>query len=135
MRKFLISRSVHAVLLILVLLGLASLRQTDYSLLASLRNATFDSFNVFYPRVSNGQVVIVDIDEASLQDNQFGQWPWPRYQIARLVDKLSALGAKTIVFDMTFSERDRSSPAELLKPFPIVQRALTLKTPRDLSRP
>lgn len=127
MRKFLISRSVHAVLLILVLLGLASLRQTDYSLLASLHNATFDSFNVFYPRVSNGQVVIVDIDEASLQDNQFGQWPWPRYQIARLVDKLSALGAKTIVFDMTFSERDRSSPAELLKTLPDSPARLDLK--------
>jgi adenylate cyclase len=51
--------------------------------------------------------LIVDIDEKSL--NQFGQWPWPRYRIAQLVDKLRDLGALSIGLDMLFAERDRTS--------------------------
>lgn len=63
--------------------------------------------------------IIVDIDEKSLQ--QYGQWPWPRYRIAILLDKLKGLGAQTIGFDMMFAEDDRTSidviRKELLRDF------------------
>lgn len=54
------------------------------------------------------RIVIVDIDEASLQRQ--GHWPWPRDQLAQLIDRLfehyqiDALG-----FDVLFAEADRSS--------------------------
>ncbi len=51
--------------------------------------------------------VIVDIDEKSLK--QYGQWPWPRYRIAILLDKLSNLGALSIGLDILFAEEDRAS--------------------------
>jgi adenylate cyclase len=51
--------------------------------------------------------VIVDIDEKSLR--QYGQWPWPRYRVAILVDKLRNLGALSIGLDMLFAEEDRTS--------------------------
>jgi CHASE2 domain-containing sensor protein len=51
--------------------------------------------------------VIVDIDEKSLK--QYGQWPWPRYRIATLLDKLRNLGALSIGLDMLFAEEDRAS--------------------------
>jgi adenylate cyclase len=51
--------------------------------------------------------VIVDIDEKSLK--QYGQWPWPRYRIATLLDKLKNLGALSIGLDMLFAEEDRAS--------------------------
>jgi adenylate cyclase len=51
--------------------------------------------------------VIIDIDEKSLK--QYGQWPWPRYRIAILVDKLRNLGALSIGLDMLFAEEDRTS--------------------------
>ena len=51
--------------------------------------------------------VIVDIDEKSLK--QYGQWPWPRYRIAILLDKLRNLGALSIGLDMLFAEEDRAS--------------------------
>ncbi len=51
--------------------------------------------------------VIVDIDEESLR--QHGQWPWPRYRIAILLDKLRELGASSIGLDMMFAEEDRTS--------------------------
>lgn len=51
--------------------------------------------------------VIVDIDEKSLA--RYGQWPWPRYRIGVLLDKIRMLGASSISLDMVFPEPDRTS--------------------------
>jgi len=51
--------------------------------------------------------VIVDLDEKSL--TRFGQWPWPRYRIALLLEKIKALGASSIGLDFVFPEPDRTS--------------------------
>jgi adenylate cyclase len=56
---------------------------------------------------SSSVPVIVDIDEKSLK--LYGQWPWPRYRIATLLDKLRNLGALSIGLDMLFAEEDRAS--------------------------
>lgn len=55
--------------------------------------------------------VIVEIDEASLAE--FGQWPWPRYRLAALVDGLRGLGASGVGLDMLFPEADRSSLSQV----------------------
>ena len=47
-------------------------------------------------------VVIAAIDEKSLKE--LGRWPWSRYTIARLVNKLDRLGASTIALDIVFAE-------------------------------
>jgi CHASE2 domain-containing sensor protein len=52
--------------------------------------------------------VLVGIDEESLA--AFGQWPWPRYRLAMLVEHLQRLGAKVIALDFVMPEPDRSSP-------------------------
>ena len=49
---------------------------------------------------------IVSINEASLE--RLGQWPWHRDVLARLVDRLQALGASAIAFDVLFAESDRA---------------------------
>lgn len=59
--------------------------------------------------------VIVDIDEKSLA--HYGQWPWPRYRIAALLDKIRLLGATSISLDMVFPEPDRNSLREVSKDF------------------
>jgi adenylate cyclase len=56
---------------------------------------------------SSSVPVIIDIDEKSLK--QYGQWPWPRYRMATLLDKLRNLGALSIGLDMLFAEEDRAS--------------------------
>ena len=67
-----------------------------------------------FPRNHAGnRLVIVDLDEKSL--NQYGQWPWPRYQVARLFDKISAMKPAAIGIDMIFAEPDRTSAGRLLK--------------------
>lgn len=52
-----------------------------------------------------GHVVVVGIDDKSL--SAFGQWPWRRDVIARLVTGLRELGASAIALDVIFPERDR----------------------------
>lgn len=56
-------------------------------------------------------VAIVDVDERSLAE--LGQWPWPRYRIASLIEQATALGAQSVAVDFLFSEPDRLSLAEL----------------------
>ena len=52
--------------------------------------------------------VIIDLDEASIA--AYGQWPWPRYLMADLLDTLTAYGVAAIGLDIMFAEADRSSP-------------------------
>lgn len=54
---------------------------------------------------------IIDIDEKSLA--AYGQWPWPRYRVAQLIEKLTQHGAAAIGLDILFAEPDGSSPALL----------------------
>ncbi|MDB5364862.1 MAG: adenylate/guanylate cyclase protein [Rhodospirillales bacterium] len=77
------------------------------------RLAVLDLYLAWWPRPADpgNSVRIVDIDDESLR--RFGQWPWPRTQLAELVDRLAALGAKAIVFDVLFDQPDRTSPPQL----------------------
>ncbi len=57
---------------------------------------------------ASGKIVLVEIDANSLASA--GQWPWPRKLHARMIDRLGALGASAIAFDVDFSAR--SNPAD-----------------------
>ncbi len=59
--------------------------------------------NSFHKHPASGQIVVINIDDKSL--HSLGNWPWPRRVDAKLVDALSAAGAKRIVFDINFSYR------------------------------
>ncbi|WP_155323247.1 CHASE2 domain-containing protein [Desulfosarcina ovata] len=58
------------------------------------------------PPISN-QVVVVDIDEHSLAS--WGQWPWPRSRLARLLGEINRMEAKSIALDFIMAEPDRRS--------------------------
>lgn len=84
------------------------------SLHIDLRNAVFDTYQVLKPReVGNDRVKIVDIDDESLA--RIGQWPWPRDVMAELLQKLTAEGAASVVFDIAFPEADRAAPRRYLE--------------------
>ncbi len=55
---------------------------------------------------AGNDVVIAAVDEKSL--DQLGRWPWSRDKFARIVDNLTAMGARVIAFDMVFSGQDES---------------------------
>ena len=94
---------------VFLLFGLAALRVVDFAPVEELRVRIFDFYQRFDPRVKTARpVTIVDIDEPSLK--KFGQWPWPRTQMADMVINLANLGAVAIAFDVIFSEPDRLNP-------------------------
>jgi adenylate cyclase len=60
------------------------------------------------PRGVDPRVVILDIDEKSLQE--VARWPWPRDILARIIDKLFDKYKVAVVgFDVVFAEADYSS--------------------------
>ncbi len=77
-------------------------------LLDTANNRLYDIILRSIPQATPSSLpVIVDIDDESLR--RFGQWPWPRYRIARLLEKINTLGPRAVALDMTFPEADRTS--------------------------
>ena len=54
------------------------------------------------------KIIIVDIDEESLIS--YGQWPWPRYRVAELLEKILAGNPLQIGVNIIFAEKDQNSP-------------------------
>ena len=57
------------------------------------------------PKISN-DLVVIKIDEKSLK--QVGRWPWPRNQVASLVNKLHQNGVSVVSLDIIFSEVEKN---------------------------
>ncbi len=57
-------------------------------------------------------IVIVDIDEASLAEmsKKYGRWPWPRQVIGEFVKEIEKQHPQAIVFDIIFSDPDVFNP-------------------------
>ena len=63
----------------------------------------------------SSQVTVIDIDETSL--SAVGQWPWPRYLLAKLVNELSVNQPAAMGLDILFPEPDRSSLKNIQRQF------------------
>jgi len=91
----------------LTLLG-GTLSAWSPPLAVSIEGKIYDTFLRSVRRhPAPGPVAIVDIDETSLE--RLGQWPWPRYRIARLLERIRQHGAAAVGLDMVFAEPDRTS--------------------------
>lgn len=88
--------------------------------------AWFDAYQRISPRqLQSLPAMIVEIDEASLARK--GQWPWPRTQLAALVESISAAGPAAIGLDMIFPEPDRYSPEQIANALPDIPADLAAK--------
>ena len=95
-----------------VLVAFVILRATDSQPVQLLRFKVFDGYQQISPRADSKQpVVIIDLDDESLAE--YGQWPWPRTLLAKLVLKLKKAGVVSVAYDIVFSEPDRTSPGLL----------------------
>lgn len=111
-----------------LLLAASYLQWVRPPLLQAVSEAVFDGYLRLKPREDDRiDAVIVDVDEESLR--RVGQWPWPRWRIGQMVERLRAEGAAAIAFDVVFAEPDRTSPLRLLD-------NLSVRTPewRELER-
>ena len=94
-------RYLHYIAPLPILLAAFFAWASDSGALSSFRLYVFDEFLRLKPRVYEPVPVrIVDIDDDSLA--RFGQWPWPRTLLAKLVNRLDELGVATIAFDILF---------------------------------
>lgn len=79
---------------------------------APIRRLGFDALAASHPRErTTTPAMVVAIDEASVA--AYGQWPWPRNDVARLIEAIRAAGARAIGIDILFVEPDRLSPRAL----------------------
>jgi adenylate cyclase len=115
-KRLLVNRLFQIFLLLAILAGAVRLQRSETSFLNPVRNIVFDTYNRIFPRRPADNVVIVDIDEDSLA--KIGQWPWPHNLLGDLSVKLRGMGARSVGFDIVFSEKDRTSPASLAKRLP-----------------
>lgn len=85
------------------------------TLLDALERFSYDvKLNSTAPHTTDHRIVIVDLDEKSLQ--QHGQWPWNRGLVADMVSKLlEQHQAQSISFDMVFAEPDFSDGISVLE--------------------
>ncbi|MEZ4526417.1 MAG: CHASE2 domain-containing protein [Desulfobacterales bacterium] len=82
-----------------------------------LQEFDFINYNLLLRNFPNNRagtgLAIVDIDEKSLI--RHGQWPWPRYRMAELFDRISGMKPSVICLDVFFPEPDNTSAGRVLK--------------------
>ncbi|MCT7447283.1 CHASE2 domain-containing protein [Aliarcobacter skirrowii] len=84
------------------------------NLLDSFDNRIKDSFFTYRGEIpTSSSVVIVDIDEISLKE--FGQWPWSRNILSKILENLNEANVAIIGMDIVFAEEDRTSPSLIAK--------------------
>ncbi|AMM26734.1 guanylate cyclase [Variovorax sp. PAMC 28711] len=105
-----------AITLVAVVLALAHATGLyRFSFIDRLDNFIYDvRLRSTLPRTLDPRIVIVDIDDASLQ--AMGQWPWSRDKLARLTTELmDRQQAAVLGFDVVFAESDGSSSLQALQ--------------------
>src|SRR2546428_8970270 len=84
-----------------------ALHQSGYFAVAELKTLDHRFQRYAEPASARKDIVLIAIDEASLET--FGRWPWPRDRHGYLVHYLKQAGAKAIVFDILFLEPDEAA--------------------------
>jgi adenylate cyclase len=78
-----------------------------------LNNKIYDlKLSLFAKPKLSTEIVHLDIDDQTVVKKEYGQWPWDRSLSARIVDRLTELGAKVIVFDIMYASQGRSTEGD-----------------------
>ena len=102
---------------LVALLLLVIFRLLNPPLVVELSTRSFDLEQQIAPRPYQSLPVrIVAIDDRSLA--RYGQWPWPRTLMARLVSKIAMQDPQVLGVDIILSEPDRYSPKNLARLLP-----------------
>jgi adenylate cyclase len=98
-----------------------AIRIADPTFVESVRLRYFDTLITSKAPTENN-IYTVNIDEAAL--DQYGQWPLPRDQYAKIIQDLYQRGAGVVVLNVLMAEPDRTGGdavlANTLKQYPVV---------------
>lgn len=102
-------------LLVLLALGWLAWDWSHARNLAAAENAIFDQVITWRPvePAPSGQVVVVEIDECSIEhfrQQGEGGWPWSRARHADLLDALDRAGVRAVGYDIQFIDRSMADP-------------------------
>lgn len=107
------ARWVHVITIVALLVWIA-LQCVGALPTHSIAAASFDQMqrHRLWASQPDPRILIIDIDERSLADMApaFGLWPWSRETLATLLEHARSRGAQALVFDILFSDPDRSHP-------------------------
>ncbi len=95
-------------ILLVSMLALVAVLFVHNDLLWRWDNLLYDAQLSFWSRSVADDIIIIAIDDESLND--LGRWPWPRSTHARLINKLENESPKAIGLDIIFSEPDGNNP-------------------------
>jgi adenylate cyclase len=88
-----------------ILVSMVTLRIIDPYPIEVIRLKGLDYYQRSQLKVKSENVVIVEIDEKSLEEK--GQWPWPRTELATGIKKAFENEAVLVVLPIIFAEKDR----------------------------
>jgi len=99
---------------LIVALVLSALYLGNARFFQVLEEKTLDMRFALRGKIDPGpETVIAAIDEKSI--NKLGRFPWSRSTWSRVVDRLTADGARVIVFDVIFSEKENAKSDDQLQ--------------------
>ena len=76
----------------------------------------YDYFQtLFEENFSTNKIVIIDIDETSIEN--IGQFPWRRDVYSKILNNLNLAETSVIAFDIFFSEEDTQNPTKIFQEF------------------
>lgn len=85
--------------------------------LTTLREAVFDRMlevgRSLFSAKPGGRTIVVDIDRDSL--SEIGAWPWPRGDLAKLLDTIQKQGPGAVALDIVFAGPDQRSPGSVAR--------------------
>ncbi|MCK5829069.1 MAG: EAL domain-containing protein [Methylococcales bacterium] len=106
--RSLMRKQLHFDIMLATLLVVMSILLNNYKVLQRWDNLFYDVESSIIQRPVDDDIVIVMIDDMSLQ--KLGRWPWSRAIHARLIDQLTETGVTAIGLDILFMEQDLMLP-------------------------
>ncbi|HEX4510292.1 MAG TPA: CHASE2 domain-containing protein, partial [Burkholderiaceae bacterium] len=79
--------------------------------IAPLDRAWADALVAHARPAAPSDVVVIDVDDDSLA--AVGQWPWPRYRLAELLEHAAAAKPAAVALDVLLADADRTSLADM----------------------
>lgn len=101
-----IPRNTFAFRAILLLIGVGLL--SFFALLERIDAVIYDRLSAIHQFSPDRNIVIVAIDDESLQ--ALGRWPWPRSLHAQLIDRLRQIDNRALAIDLLFAEPQDNDP-------------------------
>ncbi|MGA1868948.1 MAG: CHASE2 domain-containing protein [bacterium] len=125
MKLFKITSFKLAILLTLLFTSFYILANDKFALLKIVELKILDSrFQIRGPRSPSDEVVIVAIDDYSIEN--LGMWPWPRSYHAEIIDILTEDQAKVIGFDLVLTEAEENYERDKLRELRQYYKSLAL---------